>query len=405
MKKRMIALLLGMMCIPVAACNGKNTLEIQSSGYETVNPGDEYYYVKTKRYNGEHQNEEFDCVWADTVDGFKPDDENGRYVAIDGDLNKIIGLDDSEYSELEHGVIYDFEEYEEFCKKYFVEQKYTEEDKNYIIVYSAYPNGRMEYVPVTIKYDENQGVIDYFYFENVEEDITDGNGIVCVIPTDIAVGTKINMLSCYSEIDIFKLKITGTPNNPIVPNEKCLKPVIYLYPEEDNTKVEVSLETNDAELTCTYPKYNDGWSVIADKDGLIKANGKEYNYLYWEGESENRANIDNGFCVKGSDTAEFLEEKLEELGLNRREANEFIVYWLPLMEQNEYNVISFDTKEYENSFKLHVNPAPDTVIRVFMTWYATDEAVDIKPQNIETPVREGFTVIEWGGAQIGGKVR
>ena len=122
-----------------------------------------------------------------------------------------------------------------------------------------------------------------------------------------------------------------------------------------------------------------------------------------EGESEKRANIDNGFCVKGSDTAEFLEEKLEELGLNRREANEFIVYWLPLMEQNEYNVISFDTKEYENSFKLHVNPAPDTVIRVFMTWYATDEAVDIKPQNIETPVREGFTVIEWGGAQIGVK--
>ena len=209
----------------------------------------------------------------------------------------------------------------------------------------------------------------------------------------------------YSEIDIFKLKITGTPNNPIVPNEKCFKPVIYLYPEEDNTKVEVSLETENAELTCTYPKYNDGWSVIADKDGLIKANGKEYNYLYWEGESEKRANIDNGFCVKGSDTAEFLEEKLEELGLNRREANEFIVYWLPLMEQNEYNVISFDTKEYENAFKLHVNPAPDTVIRVFMTWYATDEAVDIKPQNIETPVREGFTVIEWGGAQIGGKVR
>ena len=41
-----------------------------------------------------------------------------------------------------------------------------------------------------------------------------------------------------------------------------------------------------------------------------------------------------GFCVKGEDTAAFLEDALSKLGLNRKEANEFIVYWLPLMEQN-----------------------------------------------------------------------
>lgn len=30
------------------------------------------------------------------------------------------------------------------------------------------------------------------------------------------------------------------------------------------------------------------------------------------------------------------EEKLEILGLNYKETEEFIVYWLPKLEQNEY---------------------------------------------------------------------
>ena len=29
-----------------------------------------------------------------------------------------------------------------------------------------------------------------------------------------------------------------------------------------------------------------------------------------------------------------------------------------------------------------------------------DEAVEILPQRFETPVREGFTVVEWGGSRV-----
>ena len=32
------------------------------------------------------------------------------------------------------------------------------------------------------------------------------------------------------------------------------------------------------------------------------------------------------------------EEALADLGLTRREANEFMVYWLPMMEPNPYNL-------------------------------------------------------------------
>ena len=177
------------------------------------------------------------------------------------------------------------------------------------------------------------------------------------------------------------------------------KPVIYLYPEE---KMEVSVRLClDGTMTCAYPEYNNGWTVTAMPDGtLIDAEGKMYNYLYWEGESDTQYDMSQGFCIKGEDTAEFLEGALAALGLNRREANEFIVYWLPLMEQNNYNVISFQDDKYTDAAKLDVSPIPDTIIRVFMTWYESESYVELDAQDLTAPSREGFTVVEWGGSEI-----
>lgn len=179
----------------------------------------------------------------------------------------------------------------------------------------------------------------------------------------------------------------------------ALKPVIYLYPEE-KTEVTVNLNLN-GRFTCTYPAYNDGWNVTASPDGtLTDQNGQTYNYLYWEGETNAQYDFSKGFCVKGEDTAQFLETALADLGLNRREANEFIVYWLPLMGQNPYNIISFQTDAYTDAAELNINPAPDTLIRVFMAWQASDTFVELPAQDLSAPERTGFTVIEWGGTEI-----
>lgn len=396
-KKQIIALIMGMVFLCVLGCGDENVTADNSNAYKKVKIKGNTYYAKTGSYEGEFYYDEFVCCHINQPDGF----DSGWYIEIDEDENKIVNCDSEEYEKLGQGVVYDFEQYDDFCQRYYVNREYDDKDKNYIIVYYAQPNSILDFELLGIEYDEINDTIDYFYNEDVYGVMADGFGIVCVIPTDVAAGTPINMIYCVSEEEIKNLKKYGTVRNPD-DGIDGLKPVIYLYPEEDNTDIEVWIETNNSELVCTYPKYNDGWSVTADKDGLIKANGTEYNYLYWEGKSYGTSTIEEGFCVKGSDTAEFLDEKLAQLGLNRKEANEFIVYWLPLMEQNEYNVISFDTTDYEESYKLHVNPTPDTVIRVFMTWYGTDEAVDIKPQNIETPKRKGFTVLEWGGAELGG---
>jgi len=48
-----------------------------------------------------------------------------------------------------------------------------------------------------------------------------------------------------------------------------------------------------------------------------------------------------------------------------------------------------------------IDPAPDTLIRVFMTWKPVDEMTEIEEPTIVTPERSGFTVVEWGGSKIG----
>ena len=189
----------------------------------------------------------------------------------------------------------------------------------------------------------------------------------------------------------------GTEDDRYLPEPE--KPVIYLYPET-RQQITVKLDLK-GQLTCTYPEYRDGWTVTADPDGtLTDDKGLQYNYLYWEGITENRFDFSQGFCIKGEHTAAFLEYALEKLGLNRREANEFIVYWLPQMEQNPYNLISFQQEAYTDLAKLEITPEPDTLIRVFMAWQPSDSYVNLNPQNLTAPERTGFTAIEWGGAKI-----
>ena len=102
------------------------------------------------------------------------------------------------------------------------------------------------------------------------------------------------------------------------------KPVIYLYPESE-TDVDVKLYY-DGELTCTYPEYNGGWSVLAKPDGTVinKADGREYSYLFWEGNTDTEYDMTSGYVVKGEDTARFLQNTLSKMGMTAKEYNEFI---------------------------------------------------------------------------------
>ncbi len=178
------------------------------------------------------------------------------------------------------------------------------------------------------------------------------------------------------------------------------KPVIYLYPEKE-TEVLVDLDF-DGKLTYTYPALNDGWKVTAKPDGTLinLADGSTHYYLFWEGYANPEWKHEKGFVVKGSETEKFLRDNLAKMGLTPREYNDFITYWVPKMQENAYNLISFSGEEYSEIAKLTVHPKPDYVIRIHMVWMGLDEPIDIEPQVIPTYQRKGFTLVEWGGTEV-----
>ena len=177
------------------------------------------------------------------------------------------------------------------------------------------------------------------------------------------------------------------------------KPVLYLYPEEE-TEVTVTLDL-DGVLISTYPDYGEGWTVTAAPDGtLTDERGREYYCLFWEGSLDTEFDFSAGFCVAGEETAAFLEEALADLGLTEQEANEFLLYWLPRMEGNPYNLIAFQTQCYTDTARLDIDPAPDTLIRVHMAWKGLSAPVELPPQELTAVERIGFTAVEWGGTEV-----
>lgn len=179
------------------------------------------------------------------------------------------------------------------------------------------------------------------------------------------------------------------------------KPIIYLYPEKE---VKLSVRLGKPEnITCSYPNYNDKWNITANPDGTLIDNetGRKLYALYWEGKHTEECNLTEGFVVKKSETIQFLEEKLSILGLTEREAEEFIIYWLPKLQENEYNYIRFATlDEINKNMPLEFSIEPDTLIRVLMQYKPLDEYIEVKNQELTTPQRQGFVAVEWGGMEI-----
>ena len=211
----------------------------------------------------------------------------------------------------------------------------------------------------------------------------------------------------YLEKRVDELKhgvvVYDDPDNPEDPDDPNLwvakKPLIYLYPTED-MRVSVKLG-NPSKLTSTYPAYDGGWNVLAKKDGTLINNGRSYYGLYWEGANYTAKQSDEGFVVAGKDSAKFLEEKLAQLGLTEREANEMIIYWLPQLEKNAYNYIRFDLNDVMDEYMpLNVSPKPNTTIRVMMVFKPLEKSVVVHEQKLSTPERKGFVVVEWGGSEI-----
>lgn len=182
------------------------------------------------------------------------------------------------------------------------------------------------------------------------------------------------------------------------------KPVIYLYPTE-KTDIKLTLDFK-GKLQTTYPKYVDNWEVTAYPNGQIfdKKSQRFYNSLFWDGMLDfpkEHYNYQTGFVIPKNKLTSFLIEKLELIGLNSSETNDFIQYWLPFLEKNELNFIHFYVNsEYEIISKNRIDPKPETSIRVFMEFYGLEKPITIAEQKLLKTERKGFALVEWGGSEV-----
>jgi hypothetical protein len=217
-------------------------------------------------------------------------------------------------------------------------------------------------------------------------------------------GNAIYIINKILNDSILIAKVGENPNyNPEL-EIIAAKPAIYIYP---TVKSKINIKNDfKGKVMNTYPLYKEGWNVIAEPNGVLfnLDDKRTYNYLFWDGSynfTKKHFQYEYGFYVKKEDNIAFLQEKLELLGLNNTEINDFVVYWLPELNKNEENFIHFWVNDnIDNSSILTITPKPDTLLRIFMEFKAYHGEEKVPQQELSTTPRKGFTVVEWGGSNI-----
>jgi hypothetical protein len=112
-----------------------------------------------------------------------------------------------------------------------------------------------------------------------------------------------------------------------------------------------------------------------------------------------KVTFDTGFYVTKDTAIDFLEDKLSIIGLNDHEKNEFIMYWLPILEKNQQSLVYFAlTDENQKDNELIITPKPDSLLRVTMYVKKVNKKINIPEEYLPTFERNGFVAIEWGGS-------
>jgi hypothetical protein len=179
------------------------------------------------------------------------------------------------------------------------------------------------------------------------------------------------------------------------PTHILKKPALYLYPNKTK-KVEVILKPK-GQITKTIPEYKDKWLVVANPNGLID---NKYPYLFYEVALENSVDLPKeGWIVKTTDLEKWFDVNLPKLGLNKKEIKDFKEYWLGELKGYPYYKIRLLSEEFlDKNIAVKIYPKPDIFIRVIFyfegTYYGKEKLIE--PQ-IKTPIRKGFTAVEWGG--------
>lgn len=171
------------------------------------------------------------------------------------------------------------------------------------------------------------------------------------------------------------------------------KPAVYLYPSK-TMSVEVKVIVN-GKLTLTEPLYENGWYVTVAPDGLID---NRYDYLFYEAELCKVELPAEGWVVAFKELEKWFDEYLPQMGLNKKEKDQFKEYWLKdLRKENYYEIRLLNDKFLSENMDLIVSPKPETILRLNFYFKPVSVKSELEAPIIKKVERKGFTVIEWGG--------
>jgi hypothetical protein len=193
------------------------------------------------------------------------------------------------------------------------------------------------------------------------------------------------------------------------------KPVIYCYSDQ-NTNFDFQLIPK-GELTFAYPSLNSTqtWQMKLENNLLSDQNSQEnFPYLFWESKQRDiHFNISSikqdkdeirGSIVSRANIVSYLDSTLTALGFNFKEKADFITFWAPQMQKENYYLIQFVQNSQCDTFANYkINPTPNHLNRIYMLFAGNnhpDFPFEVVPQQLKPLERNGFYLVDWGGIEI-----
>jgi len=173
------------------------------------------------------------------------------------------------------------------------------------------------------------------------------------------------------------------------------KPNIYIYPTQ-TIELDIFLSfPKGGEIVESIPVYGDGWNVSVDTNGLID---NEFHYLFYECEVPDLFQKKNGWIVDQVNLESFFRENLNETGFIKSEIDDFIDYWIPILNYaSQFVIYSQSDIQISPLIKLTFSENPDSILRYFYLIEENTRGISfIEEPSISEFKRQGFTVVEWG---------
>ena len=151
-------------------------------------------------------------------------------------------------------------------------------------------------------------------------------------------------------------------------------------------------------MTESIPEYGSGWDVFVETTGRID---RKYEYLFYEASIHDLPSFNTGWCFYNEDLPVELRTILLEIGLNDKEADDFLEYWLEYLAEYEYySVYPVFNRSLDQYVELHVTPEPDAQLRFWLFFEGSTDFRALPDQAVPAFQRGSTTVVEWGGTLL-----